>query len=83
MKASSVQAKHFLRLWGSCGKDGSIRINRRLIFAPKPVLEYVVAHELAHLIERNHSPKFWQTVASVLPEYERPKAWLDRFGMEL
>lgn len=79
----SLTIRDFRHRWGSCGKDGSIRINSRLIFAPKPVLEYVVVHELCHLIERNHSPAFWRTVRRLLPDYERPKHWLDHRGGDL
>jgi len=81
--ARSVVVDDFIHLWGSCGKQGTIRINWRLIFAPKAVLEYVVVHELAHLLVRNHNEEFWQLVASVLPDYSAAKRWLDRFEMEL
>jgi len=63
--------------WGACGPTGSILVNWALVFAPKTVLEYVVAHELAHLKVRSHGPDFWAHLASLLPGYERPKAWLD------
>lgn len=55
--------------WGSCTSGGSIRLNWRLIKAPPSVIDYVVAHELAHLIELNHSPSFWQIVAQLCPDY--------------
>lgn len=64
--------------WGSCGPSGSILINWTLVFAPKAVLEYVVAHELAHLAIRSHGPEFWSYMATLMPDYERPKGWLDR-----
>ena len=57
--------------WGSCNTRGEIRLNWRLIKAPLEQIDYVVAHELAHLFEMNHSPAFWRTVARVFPEYER------------
>lgn len=63
--------------WGSCGKNGDIRINWLLAMAPKPVLEYVVVHELCHLRHRNHSREFWSLVASSLPDYPMQKSWLD------
>ncbi len=56
--------------WGSASADGSIRLNWRLIHFSPPVIDYVVAHELSHLREMNHSPQFWDTVASVMPDYE-------------
>jgi predicted metal-dependent hydrolase len=56
--------------WGSANGDGSIRLNWRLIHFAMPSIDYVVAHELAHLREMNHSPRFWDVVRSVLPDYE-------------
>ena len=55
--------------WGTARSDGSIRLNWRLLHLPMPVLDYVVAHELSHLKEMNHSPRFWDTVRSVVPDY--------------
>lgn len=63
--------------WGACGPTGSILINWTLVFAPKAVLEYVVVHELAHLKVRSHGPDFWAYLATLMPDYERPKGWLD------
>jgi len=56
--------------WGSCSADGRILLNWRLIHFPLSSIDYVVAHELAHLKEMNHGPRFWATVATVLPDYE-------------
>jgi predicted metal-dependent hydrolase len=56
--------------WGSCGADGRIRLNWRLIHFALPVIDYVVAHELAHLKELNHGPEFWRQVARLLPGFE-------------
>jgi predicted metal-dependent hydrolase len=56
--------------WGSCAADGRIRLNWRLIHFSLPVIDYVVAHELAHLKELNHSPEFWRQVARLLPGFE-------------
>lgn len=63
--------------WGACGPSGTILINWTLVFAPKAVLEYVVVHELAHLKVRSHGPDFWAHLRTLLPDYERPKGWLD------
>ena len=62
--------------WGSANADGSIRLNWRLIHFAMPSIDYVVAHELAHLREMNHSPRFWDVVRSVLPDYERARGSL-------
>ena len=59
--------------WGSASADGSIRLNWRLIHFGRPIIDYVVAHELAHLREMNHSTAFWEVVRSVLPQYERAR----------
>jgi predicted metal-dependent hydrolase len=56
--------------WGSASADGSIRLHWRLIHFSQTIIDYVVAHELAHLREMNHSPRFWDVVASVVPEYD-------------
>ena len=64
--------------WGSAKSDGSIRLNWRLMHFELPVIDYVVAHELSHLRVMNHSPRFWQTVGSVMPDYpERRKQLKD------
>ena len=62
--------------WGSCSSDGKIRLNWRLIHFPLSIIDYVVAHELAHLREMNHSPRFWATVQSIFPEFETARKTL-------
>ena len=74
----SIRVADFANGWGSCGPEGNVLINWHLIFAPRKVLEYVVAHELAHLLHRAHSHKFWDLLGKLEPGYETPKAWLDR-----
>jgi predicted metal-dependent hydrolase len=59
--------------WGSCTADGKIRLNWRLIHFSLPLIDYVIAHELSHLREMNHSPRFWATVQSVFPEFQAAK----------
>jgi len=56
--------------WGSCTHDGRLRLNWRLVHFALPVIDYVVAHELAHLEEMNHGPRFWRAVAQILPGFE-------------
>jgi predicted metal-dependent hydrolase len=63
--------------WGSCTADGKILLNWRLIHFPMSSIDYVVAHELAHLREMNHGPRFWRTVAEVLPGFEEARAQLN------
>ncbi len=62
--------------WGSASASGAIRLHWRLIHFPLPTIDYVVAHELAHLREMNHSPKFWAVVRSVVPDYEAARGQL-------
>jgi predicted metal-dependent hydrolase len=69
--------------WGSCSSDGRIRLNWRLIHFPLSIVDYVVAHELAHLREMNHSPRFWQTVESIFPEFKEARHTLKHHPPEL
>ena len=69
--------------WGSCTASGDLMFSWRLIMAPVDVLDYVVAHEVAHLAELNHSPRFWAVVRRLCPGYEPARDWLRRHGAEL
>ncbi|MFU8777209.1 MAG: M48 family metallopeptidase [Roseovarius sp.] len=69
--------------WGSCSAKGALSYSWRLILAPPAVLDYVAAHEVAHLAQMNHSPAFWAEVARLMPDYETPRAWLRREGSAL
>ncbi len=66
--------------WGSCTVEGKIRLNWRLIHFTLPLIDYVIAHELAHLREMNHSPRFWATVQSVFPEFDAARKALRDHG---
>jgi predicted metal-dependent hydrolase len=82
VQAKAIRIKAQKHLWGSCGRDGTISMNWHLIFAPKPVLEYAVVHEICHLRDRSHGPEFWRLVASCLPDFEARKAWLSANELE-
>jgi len=69
--------------WGSCTSAGSLSFSWRLILAPPFVLDYLAAHEVAHLVEMNHSPRFWRVVGRVCDHVERAKTWLDTHGNDL
>jgi predicted metal-dependent hydrolase len=69
--------------WGSCSSLGTLSFNWRLVLAPFEVLDYVVVHELCHLRQPNHSPRFWELVASRRPEWRLQREWLRDFGPEL
>jgi predicted metal-dependent hydrolase len=69
--------------WGSCSTTGVLSFSWRLILAPPYVLDYLAAHEVAHLVEMNHSPRFWRLVGRLCPAIERAKVWLDVHGADL
>jgi predicted metal-dependent hydrolase len=69
--------------WGSCSNNGVLSFSWRLILAPPFVLDYLAAHEVAHLVELNHSPRFWRLLERLNPNCERAKAWLDVHGADL
>ena len=69
--------------WGSCTSAGSLSFSWRLILAPPFVLDYLAAHEVAHLVEMNHSARFWRVCGKVCPSMERAKKWLDTYGNDL
>ena len=66
--------------WGSCTSDGALMYSWRLIMAPPAVLDYVAAHEVAHLVEMNHQPAFWRVVAGLCPDYATHRQWLRDHG---
>jgi predicted metal-dependent hydrolase len=66
--------------WGSCTPKKNLKFNWRLIKAPMHVVDYVVVHELAHVLEHNHSPLFWQHIRTQLPNFQASKQWLKRYG---
>lgn len=69
--------------WGSCDPNNNIRINWRVMMAPPSLIDYVVAHELAHVIHKNHSEDFWCLLGSVMPDYDRRREELKHFGEHL
>jgi predicted metal-dependent hydrolase len=69
--------------WGSCSTTGVLSFSWRLILAPRYVLDYLAAHEVAHLVEMNHSARFWRLVLRMCPDTHRAKVWLDVHGTDL
>jgi hypothetical protein len=69
--------------WGSCGKDGHICLNWRLVLMPETVRDYILVHELMHLRRMDHSPAFWRLVGSACPAFEEARRWLRRHGPSL
>jgi len=78
-----IAVKAYKSRWGSCHHDGRIYFNWRLIMAPDWVVDYVVVHELCHLIHHNHSKLFWQQVTRIMPDYRHAQTWLKTNGMLL
>jgi predicted metal-dependent hydrolase len=74
----SIRTAELAHGWGSCGSEGNVLVHWHLIFAPRKVLEYVVAHELEHLRHRTHGPEFWRHLEQMIPDFEVPKMWLER-----
>jgi predicted metal-dependent hydrolase len=83
VRAKRVRIADPVSRWGSASTTGTISFSWRLALAPVFVFEYVAVHELCHLVEMNHSPKFWGRLAKVLPDYVRGRSWLKEHGVEL
>jgi predicted metal-dependent hydrolase len=69
--------------WGSCSSKGTLNFTWRLVMAPLDIIDYVVAHEVTHLVHHNHSKRFWTKVAALYPDYRRARAWLREHQREL
>ncbi len=82
-KAKAVRFKDTSSRWGSCTSDGNLSFSWRIMMAPRPVINYLVAHEVAHLKEMNHGPKFWKLCEELCPDTERCRAWLKKNGSAL
>lgn len=99
LKVISVKVKHYAGLmnvqygritirnqktrWGSCSSKGNLNFNCLLMLAPDEVVDYVVIHELCHLIEMNHSKAFWQQVEQIMLDYKKHRKWLKDHGNEI
>ena len=82
-KVAKVTLRDTRSRWGSCTADGSLMYSWRLILAPPAVLDYVAAHEVAHLQEMNHSPRFWAVVDQLYPGWQAQRRWLHSQGSAL
>ena len=80
VRPKEVLIRNQRRRWASCAPDGTLRFNWRAIMAPPALLDYVVAHELAHLRLRGHTPEYWAVVAQAVPDYRRRRARLREIG---
>jgi len=82
-RVAKVSIRDTSSRWGSCSSSGTLSFSWRLILAPESVLDYVCAHEAAHLVEMNHSPAFWRLVRGLVGNWEAERRWLKRNGAEL
>jgi len=80
---SKVDIKTYRSRWGSCHADGRVLYNWKIIMAPNRIVDYVVVHELCHLVHHNHSPQFWKAVERVMPDYAECREWLKVNGAGL
>lgn len=76
----NIRFKNTSSRWGSCSNTGNLNFSTRLLFAPQEVIDYVIIHELAHLIELNHSDRFWDLVEKAMPDYAEQEKWLKKNG---
>ena len=79
----SVGVKEYKARWGSCSSSGDVTYNWRIIMAPHHIVDYIVVHELCHLLEHNHGPKYWKHVQNVVPNYKECREWLKVNGLSL
>jgi hypothetical protein len=80
-RPASVEIKNQVRRWGSCSRNGMVRLNWKIIMAPVSVIDYVIVHELCHLVYPQHSSQFWQKVQSIISDYKRRREWLKGNGL--
>ena len=83
VKARRIALRDTSSRWGSCSTTGALNFSWRLIFAPPFVLDYLAAHEVAHIVHMNHSPMFWKLTQRLFAETERAEAWLRAHGAAL
>jgi len=82
-RAKAIRFKDTSSRWGSCTADGTLSFSWRIMMAPPTVIDYLVAHEVAHLREMNHGPKFWALCRELCPRTDEARAWLKRNGSAL
>ncbi|MEW8359706.1 MAG: SprT family zinc-dependent metalloprotease [Candidatus Thiodiazotropha sp.] len=83
IQPKSISIKTFKSRWGSCHSNGDVQFNWKIIIAPNRIVDYVVVHEICHMKQHNHSPKFWKCVEKIFPDYLECKGWLKENGKYL
>ncbi|ACO87025.1 M48 family metallopeptidase [Clostridium botulinum] len=79
----NIVIKNQKTLWGSCSSKGNINYNYKIVMAPLKILDYIVVHELCHLVHMNHSKDFWHLVESIIPDFKERRNWLKENGYKL
>jgi len=83
VEPNNVVVKKQKKRWGSCSSKGNLNFNWRIILAPMSIVDYLVVHELTHLLHDNHSKEFWSTVGSIIPDVKAKREWLKINGRRL
>lgn len=83
LRPRGIAVRDQVSRWGSCSTTGMLSFSWRLVLAPPLILDYVAAHEVAHLAEMNHGPRFWTLVRKTMPRMDEAKQWLQIYGMDL
>lgn len=80
LKFAKIKITSASRRWGSCTSNGNLNFTWRLMLLPVKILDYVVAHEISHLVHHNHSKRFWAQVEKIIPDYKERRKWLKKNG---
>ena len=82
-RINSIRLKYVHSRWGSCANNGNLNFSTKILLAPENIMDHIIIHELAHLKEMNHGPRFWKWVEKADPDYLRHEAWLTKNGDKL
>ncbi len=80
---SSIKVRHYKARWGSCSRNGELAFNWLIMVAPPAIVDYVVVHELCHLVHHHHQAAFWEQVRQKMPDYQQQRRWLRENGWQL
>jgi len=82
-RPEKIEIKNHKKRWGSCSRNGVVRFNWKIVMAPVTVLDYVLVHELCHLVYPHHSDKFWEKVGTIIPDYEKRRNRLREYSIQI
>jgi len=83
VEPEQIKIKQQKKRWGSCTSKGDLLFNWRAVMAPSPVIDYIIVHEMSHLVHKNHSNQFWKAVENILPDYKNRRKWLKDYGVRM